>query len=124
MDSKAKYTCVCKDGFYLPNETFQGFPSDKVESEGGNFSCLPCPDGCLMCDKDGSCSFGPDEPDEFLTESLLRAIIGAILGACVGCCFALFVIVFRQRKCKVSREKNVTVLHVKFKVTQITKNTT
>lgn len=97
----AKYTCVCKEGFYVPNETLQGFSSDKVESEAGNFSCVPCPGGCMLCDKDGSCMFGNDEPEELLTESVLRASIGAILGICVCCCFVLSVIVFRQRKCKV-----------------------
>jgi len=103
--SRAKYTCVCKEGFYVPNETLQGFTSEKVESESGNFTCLPCPGGCLMCDKDGSCMFGHDEPEDFLTESVLRASIGAILGACVGCCFGLSFIVFRQRKCKVSARR-------------------
>lgn len=100
--SRAKYTCVCKEGFYIPNETLQGFSSDKVEAEAGNFSCVPCPGGCLMCDKDGSCTFGHEEPEDFLTESVLRVSIGAVLGACVGCCVILSLIVFRQRKCKVS----------------------
>lgn len=100
--SRAKYTCVCNEGFFVPNETFQGFPSEKVENDAGNFSCLPCPGGCLLCDKNGSCMFGNEEPEDFLTESVLRASIGAILGACVGCCFVLSFIVFRQRKCKVS----------------------
>lgn len=100
--SRGKYTCVCKEGFYIPNETLQGFSSDKVEAEAGNFTCVPCPGGCLMCDKDGSCTFGHEEPEDFLTESVLRASIGAILGACVGCCLVLSFIVFRQRKCKVS----------------------
>lgn len=99
---RAKYTCVCKEGLYIPNETFQGFSSDKVEMEAGNFSCLVCPNSCPMCDKDGSCIYGHEEPEEFLTESVLRASIGAILGACVGCCLVLSFIVFRQRKCKVS----------------------
>lgn len=104
----AKYTCVCKQGFYIPNETVQGFPSDKVESDGANFSCVPCPSGCL-CDKDGSCMFG-DEPEDFITESFLRATIGAILGACIGCCLILILIVFRQRKCKVSIKRKITQL--------------
>lgn len=47
--------------------------------------------------------FGHEEPEDFLTESVLRASIGAILGACVGCCIVLSILVFRQRKCKVSR---------------------
>lgn len=100
--SRAKYTCVCKEGFYVPNETLQGFSSDKIENESGNFSCLPCPNGCVMCDKDGSCIYGNEEPNDLLTESVLRASIGVILGACVGCCFLLSIVVFRQRKCKVS----------------------
>lgn len=99
--SRAKYTCVCKEGFYVPNETLQGFTSEKVDKEPGNFSCAPCPGGCSMCDKDGSCIFGNDEPEDILTESVLRVTIGAILGACVCCCFGLAIIVFRQRKCKV-----------------------
>lgn len=100
--SRAKYTCVCKEGFYVPNETLQGFASDKIESEAGNFSCQLCPGGCIMCDKEGSCIYGNEEPEDLLTESVLRVSIGAVLGACVGCCFMLSCIVFRQRKCKVS----------------------
>ena len=100
--SRAKYTCVCKEGFYVPNETLQGFYSDKIENETGNFSCLACPSGCFMCDRDGSCIYGHDEPEDFLTESVLRATIGVILGVCMCCCFLLSLIVFRQRKCKVS----------------------
>lgn len=103
--SRAKYTCVCREGFYVPNETLQGFSSEKVEADAGNFSCLPCPGGCLMCDKDGSCIYGHEEPEDFLTESVLRASIGAVLGACVGGCFLLSLIVFRQRKCKVSQRR-------------------
>lgn len=97
-----KYTCVCKEKFYIPNKTIHGFASEKIESEGGNFSCVPCPEGCLVCNENGICLHGNEEPEEFLTESLLRACIGAILGACVGCCVLMSFIIFRQRKCKVS----------------------
>ena len=97
--TKAQYTCVCKEGFYIPNETIQGFPSDKVELASSNYSCTPCPGGCL-CDKDGNCLFG-EEIEEFFTETLLRAIIGAVLGACMLCCLMMSLVVFRQRKCKV-----------------------
>ena len=100
--SRAKYTCVCREGFYIPNETHQAFSSEKIEADAGNFSCVPCPGGCLACDKDGSCVYGHEEPEDFLTESVLRASIGAVLGACVFSCFLLSFIVFRQRKCKVS----------------------
>lgn len=100
--SRAMYTCLCKDGFYVPNETLQGFPSHKVESDIGNFSCFPCPGGCDTCDKYGSCMYGSEEPEDLLTESVLKASIGAILGCCVFCCLVLSFIVFRQRKCKVS----------------------
>lgn len=97
--ANAKYSCVCNQGFYIPNETFQGFSSDRAESDNGNASCIPCPNNCL-CDKDGKCSF--DEQTEDPTETLLRATIGAILGACVLCCFVMAFVVFQQRKCKVS----------------------
>jgi len=107
--SRARYTCLCRDGFYVPNETIQGFSSDRVESDAGNFSCFPCPGGCFMCDKDGSCTSGHEEPEDFLTESFLRAFFGAILGTCVICCFVLAFIVFRQRKCKVSRVCSLSV---------------
>lgn len=101
--SRIKYTCVCREGFYIPNETLQGFSSDKVEGEAGNFSCQPCPGGCIMCGKDGFCIYGHEEPEDFLTESLLKASIGAILGACVGCNLILAFLVFQQRKCKVRK---------------------
>lgn len=85
----------------MPNETTQGFSSDKIEKDAGNFSCVPCPGGCSMCDKDGVCIFGHDEPEDILTEAVVRASMGAVLGVCVCCCFVLALIVFRQRKCKV-----------------------
>lgn len=113
---RAKYTCVCKEGFYVPNETLQGFASDKIESGAGNFSCQPCPGGCIMCDKDGSCIYGNEEPEDILTESVLRASIGAVLGACVACCFVLSLIVFQQRKCKVSSDdKNQSSCHLNYR---------
>ena len=99
---RPKYACLCRDGFYVPNETFQGFTSDKVENDGSNFTCIPCPTGC-SCDKNGMCIYGTDEEDDFLTESVLRASIGAILGCCILCCFLIGLTVFRRRKCKVSR---------------------
>lgn len=97
--TQPQYTCVCKEGFYIPNEPFQGFPSDKVELASSNYSCIPCPGGCL-CDKDGNCFYG-QEVEDFFTETLLRAVIGAVLGACVLCCVLMSLVVFRQRKCKV-----------------------
>lgn len=98
---RPKYACLCRDGFYVPNETFQGFTSDKIESDGSNFTCIPCPTGC-SCDRNGMCIYGTDEEDDFLTESVLRASIGAILGCCILCCFLIGLTVFRRRKCKVS----------------------
>jgi G protein-coupled receptor 158 len=105
QSARAKYTCVCREGFYVPNETLQGFSSEKVEAGTGNFSCVPCPGGCMMCDNTGLCNLGHDEPEDIITESVLKASIGAVLGACVGCCLLLSFIVFRQRKCKVSQRR-------------------
>uniref|UniRef100_A0A182MU84 GPR158/179 extracellular domain-containing protein n=1 Tax=Anopheles culicifacies TaxID=139723 RepID=A0A182MU84_9DIPT len=95
---RGKYTCVCRPGYYIPNESIQGFSSEKSEGNITNFSCIPCPSAC-ECDSAGSCS-SPDE--DFSTETLMKATIGAILGACMLCCLVLALIVFRQRKCKVS----------------------
>nr|XP_036226167.1 uncharacterized protein LOC106624095 isoform X2 [Bactrocera oleae] len=95
------YTCICRESFYLPNSTLQGFRGDIVEaSEGyGNYSCIPCPDGCTTCDQHGVCLLG--EPPEVVSmESLLNVSVGSVLGACILCCIVLSVIVFRQRKCK------------------------
>lgn len=88
-------------GYYLPNELFQGFSSDNVERS-ENLSCIRCPGNCL-CDKNGKCLI--DEQIEDSMESLLRVTIGAILSVCILCCFVLAFIVFRQRKCKVSGSK-------------------
>ncbi|XP_053695446.1 probable G-protein coupled receptor 158 [Sabethes cyaneus] len=93
---RGKYTCVCRDGYYIPNESFQGFTSDKNDANVTNFSCIPCPSAC-ECNSAGSCN-RPDE--DFSTETLMKATIGAILGACMLCCLVLALIVFRQRKCK------------------------
>ncbi|XP_052864506.1 probable G-protein coupled receptor 158 [Anopheles cruzii] len=93
---RGKYTCVCRPGYYIPNESIQGFSSEKNDGNVTNFSCIPCPSAC-ECDSAGSCS-SPDE--DFSTETLMKATIGAILGACMLCCLVLALIVFRQRKCK------------------------
>uniref|UniRef100_A0A182Q291 G-protein coupled receptors family 3 profile domain-containing protein n=1 Tax=Anopheles farauti TaxID=69004 RepID=A0A182Q291_9DIPT len=95
---RGKYTCVCRPGYYIPNESIQGFSSEKSDGNVTNFSCIPCPSAC-ECDSAGSCS-SPDE--DFSTETLMKATIGAILGACMLCCLVLALIVFRQRKCKVA----------------------
>uniref|UniRef100_A0A182NAU9 GPR158/179 extracellular domain-containing protein n=1 Tax=Anopheles dirus TaxID=7168 RepID=A0A182NAU9_9DIPT len=93
---RGKYTCVCRPGYYIPNESIQGFSSEKNDGNVTNFSCIPCPSAC-ECDSAGSCS-SPNE--DFSTETLMKATIGAILGACMLCCLVLALIVFRQRKCK------------------------
>ncbi|XP_035796202.1 probable G-protein coupled receptor 158 isoform X1 [Anopheles albimanus] len=93
---RGKYTCVCRPDYYIPNESIQGFSSDKNDGNITNFSCIPCPSAC-ECDSAGSCN-SPDE--DFSTETLMKATIGAILGACMLCCLVLALIVFRQRKCK------------------------
>lgn len=94
------YTCVCKDSYFIPNQTILGFDSSKVEEGNGNFSCIPCPGGCPMCDSTGMCSL-PESQESFQSlEALIKASISAFLGACILCCFALATIVFRQRKCK------------------------
>jgi G protein-coupled receptor 158 len=110
---RGKYTCICREGFYIPNETIQGFQGEKIEasageSASGNFSCIPCPGGCF-CDQSGHCLFG-DPEDEFPTETLMKAVIGAILGACMLCCLVLSIIVFRQRKCKTIASGMWTIL--------------
>ncbi|XP_049304417.1 uncharacterized protein LOC105231264 isoform X3 [Bactrocera dorsalis] len=105
------YTCICRESFYLPNSTLQGFRGDIVEaSEGyGNYSCIPCPDGCTTCDQHGVCLLG--EPPEVVSmESLLNVSVGSVLGACILCCIVLSVIVFRQRKCKAIASGMWTVL--------------
>lgn len=97
------YTCICRESYYLPNSTLQGFRGDIVEfSEGfDNYSCIPCPAGCSNCDSNGVCLFGEDQEAVSL-ENLLKVSVGSVLGACILCCLVLSVIVFQQRKCKVS----------------------
>ncbi|XP_017486299.1 PREDICTED: uncharacterized protein LOC108374738 isoform X3 [Rhagoletis zephyria] len=105
------YTCICRESFYLPNSTLQGFRGDIVEASEGysNYSCIPCPDGCTTCDQHGVCLLG--EPPEVVSmESLLNVSVGSILGACMLCCIVLSVIVFRQRKCKAIASGMWTVL--------------
>ncbi|XP_065081088.1 metabotropic glycine receptor isoform X2 [Ochlerotatus camptorhynchus] len=94
--SRGQYTCVCRVGYYIPNESIQGFTLDRNEANLTNFSCIPCPSAC-ECNWAGSCT-SPDE--DFNMETLMKATIGAILGACMLCCLVLALIVFRQRKCK------------------------
>lgn len=106
--SRGKYTCICREGYYVPNETVQGFTSAQVESGGNNYSCIPCPRACL-CDSSGQCLFQEDL-DSFSTETLLKAAIGVVLGACMCCCVVLAIIVFRQRKCKVRSPLHLAIL--------------
>lgn len=96
------YTCLCNFGYYVPNQTLQGFEGRKIESGIGNFTCTRCPGGCSNCDENGQCNFGDGQDSTLSMETLLRASIGAILGASMLCCFVLAAIVFRQRKCKVN----------------------
>ncbi|KAG5676872.1 hypothetical protein PVAND_006678 [Polypedilum vanderplanki] len=105
-----KYTCLCRAGFYVPNETLQGIASEKIDIDIANFSCLPCPDGCLTCEKDGSCIYNQEEDQDFLTESVLRASIGAILGCCIFSCFLLGLSIFKRRKSKIIATGMWTIL--------------
>ncbi|XP_065357902.1 metabotropic glycine receptor isoform X3 [Calliphora vicina] len=105
------YTCICKESYYLPNSTLQGFRGDIVEMSEGydNYSCIPCPAGCSNCDSTGVCLYG--EPQETVSlESLLKVSVGSVLGACILCCVVLSVIVFQQRKCKAIASGMWTVL--------------
>lgn len=95
ISSIGSYTCVCRFGYFIPNQTNQYFSGETVESGNGNFSCQPCPGVCPIIFEDNSESV-------FLSmEKLFKASIGAILGACILCCLVLAAIVFRQRKSKV-----------------------
>ncbi|KRF85659.1 uncharacterized protein Dvir_GJ16295, isoform C [Drosophila virilis] len=105
------YTCLCRESYYLPNGTLQGFPGDLVElSEGyDNYSCLPCPGGCSNCDMHGVC-LNFQEEDALNIDACLRLLVAIILAACILCCVVLSVIVFRQRKCKAIASGMWTVL--------------
>lgn len=99
-NQRGAYTCLCNFGYYVPNQTLQGFDGHVVESGGGNYSCIKCPGACAQCDENGECNFG--ETQEFVSmETLLRFSIAVVLGACMLSCFVLAGVVFRQRKCKV-----------------------
>lgn len=98
---RTSYTCLCNIGYYVPNQTLQGFDGQDVESNAGNYSCIRCPGGCMLCNAKGECS-DVESQDYFLTETILRFTIGVILGSCMFSCLILAIIVFRQRKCKVS----------------------
>lgn len=101
---RASYTCLCNFGYYVPNQTLQGFDGQDVESNVGNYSCIRCPGGCMHCNEKGECSDG--EQHEYISmETLLRFSIGVILGSCMLCCLIIAIIVFRQRKCKVTKNR-------------------
>ncbi|XP_030382919.1 probable G-protein coupled receptor 158 [Scaptodrosophila lebanonensis] len=104
------YTCLCRESYYLPNSTLQGFRGDLVElSEGfDNYSCIPCPGSCSSCDQHGVCLF--QEEEVFNMDACLRLLVAIVLGACILCCIVLGVIVFRQRKCKAIASGMWTVL--------------
>ncbi|KAH8413524.1 hypothetical protein KR009_011969 [Drosophila setifemur] len=105
------YTCLCRESYYLPNSTLQGFRGDLVElSEGyDNYSCIPCPGGCTNCDSNGVClTF--EEEEVLNMDACLRLLVAIVLGACILCCVVLSVIVFRQRKCKAIASGMWTVL--------------
>ncbi|XP_055370745.1 uncharacterized protein LOC129605163 isoform X2 [Condylostylus longicornis] len=107
------YTCICRDSYYLPNSTTQGFRSELVESITGdmenNYTCTPCPGGCFTCDQNGVCLMGGhDQPVSM--EMLFKASVGSILGACMLCCLVLAVIIFRRRKNKAIATGMWTVL--------------
>lgn len=97
---RTSYTCLCNFGYYVPNQTLQGFEGPDVEMNSKNTTCIRCPGGCAQCNGKGECSDG-ESHEYFLTETLLRFSIGVILGSCMFSCLILAIIVFRQRKCKV-----------------------
>lgn len=99
-NQRSAYTCVCNLGYYVPNQTYQGFEGHIVETGSGNYSCIRCPNGC-GCDENGLCSTGEQQELVLMEETLLHFSIGAVLGACMLCCVVLAAIVFRQRKSKV-----------------------
>ncbi|KQS70127.1 probable G-protein coupled receptor 158 isoform X4 [Drosophila erecta] len=105
------YTCLCRESYYLPNSTLQGFRGDRVElSEGyDNYSCIPCPGGCTNCDSNGVCLTFQEE-EVLNVDACLRLLVAIVLGACILCCIVLGVIVFRQRKCKAIASGMWTVL--------------
>ncbi|XP_070075613.1 metabotropic glycine receptor isoform X2 [Drosophila takahashii] len=105
------YTCLCRESYYLPNSTLQGFRGDRVElSEGyDNYSCIPCPGGCSNCDSNGVCLTFQEE-EVLNVDACLRLLVAIVLGACILCCVVLGVIVFRQRKCKAIASGMWTVL--------------
>ncbi|KAL7741002.1 hypothetical protein ACLKA6_013443 [Drosophila palustris] len=111
MATRDVYTCLCRESFYLPNSTLQGFRGDLVElSEGfDNFSCVPCPGGCTNCDLHGVC-LAFQEEDALNIDACLRLLVAIVLAACILCCVVLSVIVFRQRKCKAIASGMWTVL--------------
>ncbi|KAM8716675.1 hypothetical protein ACLKA7_003534 [Drosophila subpalustris] len=111
MAARDVYTCLCRESFYLPNSTLQGFRGDLVElSEGfDNFSCVPCPGGCTNCDLHGVC-LAFQEEDALNIDACLRLLVAIVLAACILCCVVLSVIVFRQRKCKAIASGMWTVL--------------
>ncbi|XP_063697522.1 metabotropic glycine receptor [Culicoides brevitarsis] len=110
---RGKYTCICREGFYLPNEPLQGFTSAQVESGNaslnGNYSCIACPGGCF-CDNNGKCLLAGDDLEDFSMETLLKTVIGVVLGSCMFFCVVLAIIVARQRKCKTIATGMWTVL--------------
>lgn len=97
---RSAYTCLCNLGYYVPNQTYQGFEGHLIESGSGNYTCIRCPNGCA-CDENGKCSMGDLQELVLIEETLLHFSIGAVLGACMLCVLVLFAIVFRQRKSKV-----------------------
>lgn len=87
-------------GYYVPNQTYQGFEGHVVESSNGNYSCIRCPGGCA-CDEKGQCIEVELQELVLMEVTLLHYSIGAVLGACMLFVFVLFALVFRQRKSKV-----------------------
>ncbi len=110
-NTRGAYTCICNFGYYVPNQTVQGFEGHVIEAGNGNFSCLRCPGGCPSCDKYGVCNT-EETYETGSMELLLKASIGAVLGACILCCMILALIVFRQRKCKTIASGMWTVLEI------------
>ncbi|XP_034475109.1 probable G-protein coupled receptor 158 [Drosophila innubila] len=111
MATRDVYTCLCRESFYLPNSTLQGFRGDLAElSEGfDNFSCVPCPGACTNCDLHGVCLTFQEE-DALNIDACLRLLVAIVLAACILCCVVLSVIVFRQRKCRAIASGMWTVL--------------
>ncbi|KAG5885164.1 hypothetical protein JTB14_037473 [Gonioctena quinquepunctata] len=106
VEKSGRYRCICRKGFYLPsgaNLSSSGLYGEDIEAGLIDMPrCLPCPEGCEVCEPSGICTARKDV--------YLKTVVLCIQLASMAVTFVLALVVFKQRKTKAIATSMWTIL--------------